>query len=148
MVFVLECHVIRNYYMQLITGLRLGIISNGNDVDIIHLDFHKAFDCVLHQHLLSKLKSNGISGIVLNWITDFLSNRQQRVKVNGSYSEQSNVTNGVPQESVLGPILFIIYINNLTKVAQSNIAIFADDTKLNRYTITSEDILANGFQLQ
>ena len=64
-------------------------LDNGNDVDIIiiYLDFHKAFDCILHQRLLSKLRSYGISGIALNWIMDFLSNRQQRVNVNGSYSE-------------------------------------------------------------
>ena len=64
-------------------------LDNGNDVDIINLDFHKAFNCVPHQRLLSKLRSYGISGIVLNWITDSLSNRQQRVNVNGSYPEQS-----------------------------------------------------------
>ena len=59
-------------------------LDDGNDVDIIYLDFHKAFDCVPHQRLLSKLKAYGISGNVLNWIMDFLSNRRQRVNVNGS----------------------------------------------------------------
>ena len=68
-----------------------------DDGDIIYLDrFRKAFDCVPRQRLLSKLKAYGMAGCVSNWVTDFLSNRRQRVNVNGSYSDWSNVTSGVP----------------------------------------------------
>ena len=85
------------------------------------------------------MKAYGISGSVLNWVTNFLSNRRQRVNVNGSYSDWSNVISGVPQGSVLGPLLFIIYINDLPEALQSNVAIFADNTKLYRFIITADD---------
>ena len=114
-------------------------LVDGNDVDIIYLDFRKAFDCVPHQCLLSKLKAYGISGNTLNWILDFLSNRQQRVNVNGSCSDWSNAISGVPQGSVLGPLLFIVYVNDLPEAVQNNIAIFTDGTKLYRSIITPDD---------
>ena len=72
-------------------------LYDGNDVDIIYLDFCKVFDCVLHQHLLSKLKTYGISGNVLNWIMDILSNKQQRVNVTGSCSDWSNIIHSVSE---------------------------------------------------
>ena len=84
-------------------------LDDGNDVDIVYLDFCKAFDCVSHQCILFKLKAYGISGNVLNWIMDFLSNSQQGVNVNGSCSDRSNNISGVPQGSVLDPFLFIVY---------------------------------------
>ena len=85
-------------------------LDDDNDVDIVYLDFCKAFDCVPHQHVLYKLKAYGISGKLWNWIMDILSNRQQRVNVNGLCSDWSNVISSFLQGSELGPLLFIICI--------------------------------------
>ena len=80
--------------------------------------------------MLFKLKQNGISGNLLNLFSNYLSNRKQRVVVNGYESDYVNIESGVPQGSVLGPLLFLIYINDLEKNIKSNIKIFADDTML------------------
>ena len=100
------------------------------DFDILYLDFAKAFDTVPHQRLLNKLKAYGIEGDLLNWISSFLSNRTQRVRVNKSFSEYKTVDSGIHQGSVLGPVLFTIYTNDLPDVVESICKIFADDTKL------------------
>ena len=81
-------------------------LDDGNDVDIIYLNFCKAFYCVPHQRILFKLKAYGISGNVLNWIMDFLSNSRQGVNVNGLCSDRSNNISSAPQGRVLGPLLF------------------------------------------
>ena len=80
-----------------------------------------------------KLNMHGISGTILNWIRNFLFKRQQMVKVDNIYYGATNVTNGVPQSSILGPILSIIYINNLPNCVSSTCIIFADDTKLHNF---------------
>ena len=107
-------------------------LDAGYNVDCIYTDFQKAFDKVPHRRLLAKLWNYGVKGNVHNWIRDFLSDRKQTVKVNGESSSEANVTSGVPQGSVLGPILFIIYINDLPLAAESKVMMFADDTKIYR----------------
>ena len=99
-------------------------------VDAVYLDLRKAFDTVPHKRLIEKLRGYGIQGKLLCWIKDFLSERTQFVNVNGETSEESNVTSGVPQGSVLGPILFIYFINDMPNIqSQCSLKIFADDTK-------------------
>ena len=107
-------------------------LDNKTQIDAILLDFAKAFDKVPHKRLLSKLTSYGITGNTHNWITSFLSNRKQRVSVNGALSDITDVTSGVPQGSVLGPILFLLYINDINENVQSNIRLFADDSIIYR----------------
>ena len=109
-------------------------------VDAIYLDFSKAFDTVPHNRLIHKLKAYGIEGNLLNWVKDFLSNRTQYVTVNGHSSSSAPVTSGVPQGSVLGPVLFIYYINDLPDESIEHLLkIFADDTKGSSQIETSND---------
>ena len=95
------------------------------------MDFRKAFDTVPHQRLINKLKGYKINGPILNWITSFLTDRTQFVKINNSSSNVLSVSSGVPQGSVLGPTLFIYFINDLpTITSNASMKIFADDTKV------------------
>ena len=103
------------------------------------LDISKAFDKVWHDGLIFKLKQNGISGKLLKFFENYLYNRKQRVVLNGSYSGYSTVQSGVPQGSVLGPLLFLIYINDLERNINSNIKFFADDTML--YSIVKNPLV-------
>ena len=105
-------------------------IDSDIPVDTVFLDFRKAFDSVPHKRLLLKLEKLGVPGNVLKWISDFLSDILQCVVINGQSSEWSEVTSGVPQGSVLGPLLFILYVNDLPDQVNSYCKLFADDAKL------------------
>ena len=98
------------------------------------MDFQKAFDRVPHQRLILKLKSHGMGHIIINWIEQWLTDRRQRVVVDGEVSSWKSVLSGVPQASALGPILLLLYINHLEEGVTSKILKFADDTKLFRKT--------------
>ena len=106
-------------------------VEEGSPVDVIYLDFHKAFDKVPHKRLILKLKSHAMRNSIINWIEQWLNDRRQRVVVDGEVSSWKPVLSGVPQESVLGPILFI---NDLEEGVTGNILKCADDTKLFRKT--------------
>ena len=103
------------------------------------MDFQKAFEKVPHNRLLTKLKGYGLSGQMHVCIEAFLSERTQRVNVRGSLSDPSPVSSGIPQGSVLGPILFIIFINDLPDIVYNTVYLFADDTKLFGLANSPED---------
>ena len=112
--------------------LHIDIVLNNllknKDTDVIYLDYAKAFDKVDHQLLLQKLHAYGVRGKLLTWLNCYLANRQQTVVINGKHSYPANVISGVPQGTVLGPVLFILYLNDLQCcIKHSVISSFADD---------------------
>ena len=120
-------------------------LSNHNSVVVGYIDFTRAFDTVVHLKLFQKLQAYGISGNLLFWIQAFLTNRTQSVKVGSSISASLPVTSGVPQGSVLGPMLFNLFINDLTDPLNSiTVKLFADDVKL--YTNLTLPQAATNFQ--
>ena len=110
------------------------------EVRAVFLDISKAFDKVWHEGLLFKLKENGITGSLLKLFENYLHNRKQRVVLNGSSSDYSEIESGVPQGSVLGPLLFLIYINDLERNIKSNIRFFADDTML--FSVVNDPVIS------
>ncbi len=106
--------------------------DNKEQIDMIVLDFSKAFDKVPPERLLAKLDHYGIRGNTLAWIRSFLTMRSQEVLLEGSRSKPSHVVSGVPQGTVLGPLLFLLYINDLPDGLSSNVRLFADDCVLYR----------------
>ena len=109
----------------------MNIVDEGGCVDIIYLDFQKAFDKVPHGNLIRKVKGFGIDDKVTGWIENWLKNRTQRVVINGVSSDWKDVKSGVPQGSILGPLLLTMYIEDIDEVLKSsNLLKFADDTKV------------------
>ena len=106
----------------------LEILEKKCNIDVIYLDFSKAFDKVDHKILMKKVKQFGIEGKIYTWLENFLTNRYQQVIVDGILSSKERVISGVPQGTVLGPLLFLIYINDLEpELKNSILRIFADD---------------------
>ena len=124
------------------------LLDNKIPVDIIYLDFRKAFDTVPHERLLVKLEAYGIGGSIVNWIRNFLVNRHQVVRVGEEISGKIAVKSGIPQGSILGPILFTIFINDLPDSVHSSCKIFADDTKIYNSHDKSDDLQQDLLRIQ
>ena len=118
-------HVLIKFYRLLIEIYKS--FEDGRDVRRVFLDISKAFHKVWHKGLIYKLKQNGISGNLLDTITDFLNSRKQRVALNGQFSSWTSIEAGVPQGFILGSLLFLIYINDLSDDFITNVKLFADD---------------------
>ena len=110
----------------------LGARDTKIQIDLAILDFSKAFDTVPHERLLGKMKFYGINGPILQWTAAFLENREQCVMVDGAKSKPTRVESGVPQGTVLGPLLFLLHINDLPGVVSSQVRLFADDCLMYR----------------
>ena len=117
-------------------------LNDGEQTDAVILDFEKAFDTVAHQRLLMKVDHYGIRGPVLNWLKSWLIGRTQCVVLDGEHSENEPVKSGVPQGTVLGPIMFLVYINDIAENTSSTIKLFADDGLLFRKICKQEDAQA------
>ena len=115
-------------------------LDEGKEVRAVFCDISKAFDRVWHKGLLFKLKSIGVSDSLLFWFSDYLLERKQRVVLPGAASSWKHIKAGVPQGSILGPLLFLIYINDIVEDIHSSIRLFADDTCI--YIIVDNPLLA------
>ena len=114
------------------------ILDSRGQADVI-MDFSKAFDLVPHQRLLLKLQQAGVTGPLHTWISNFLTERSQKVVLEGVSSSSVQVTSGVPQGTVLGPLLFILYLNDLPEGITSQVTLLADDCILYREITSVED---------
>ena len=114
---------------------------NGYDTDSIYLDYTKAFDKVDHALLIKKLQRYGIHSTIINWVESFLTNRSQQVVIDGHLSLAALIISGVPQGTVLGPILFLIFINDIAScIKDSTIRCFADDTRVSKAITCEQDV--------
>ena len=117
----------------------LSSFNSKSQIDVAILDFSKAFDTVPHAGLLGKLEHYGIDSKILLWITNFLNHRKQRAVVDGSFSNYADVESGVPQGTVLGPLLFLLHINDLPSCVNSKVCLFADDCLFYREINNNQD---------
>ena len=126
------------------------IVDGRGQVDAAFLDFSKAFDSIPHELLSHKIQSFGINGKLLDWFSDYLSNRFQRVVIEGELSQFVPVLSGVPQGSILGPLLFLLYVNDLPNCLSptSKMALYADDAKLFKQIESYEDALSLQSELE
>ena len=147
----------RSCESQLVTtiqGIARKLRTGREQVNVILLDFAKAFDKVPHQRLLHKLNFYGVRDENLHWVESFLTNRKQRVLLDGKESSQADVTSGVPQGTVNGPLYFLAFINDLPECTLSDTRLFADDGLLFREIRTDRDAealqkdLQQGFPLE
>ena len=122
-------------------------MDHHQQTDVILLDFAKAFDNVPHQRLLVKLRHYGITNSICHWISTWLTQRSQQVVLDGASSESVSVQSGVPQGTVLGPLMFLIYINDITESISLSLRLFADDCILYRTITTEEDAVQLQYDL-
>jgi hypothetical protein len=127
--------------LEVLEGWHEGL-DMGKKVDVIYMDFAKAFDTVPHLRLRDKIEAYGIGGKISRWIAKFLNDRKQAVMVNGVSSDWTEVLSGVPQGSVLGLTMFLIYINDLPHVISNTAQLFADDTKMSKIFDSSEECIS------
>ena len=105
-----------------------GFVEEGNNVDVVTVDFSKAFDKISHNLLLHKLEKYGIKGNIYAWISDFLKGRTSSVIVNSCHSQSFNITSSVPQGSILGPLMYIIFANDIAELFTfAKVKMYADD---------------------
>ena len=118
------------------------VLDRGGYVDVVYCDFMKAFDTVPHGRLIQVLEYYGVDSFIVKWIRGFLTDRKQRVIINGELSTWSEVSSGIPQGSVLGPVLFVVYINTMVEsVTNSELYLFADDAKVYHIINNEQDSL-------
>ena len=113
-------------------------LDDGDKIDVVIVDFSKAFDLVSHGRLLTKIAKSGVDSRLVVWIREFLLGRTQRVGVGGQLSEEVRVTSGVLQGSLLGPLLFLAYVNDIWRTMESTVRLFADDCVMYRKIINKQ----------